>query len=215
MNFQELLQLLRSAETAERIDEKRAEIEELIPDVKVMYDYDQKMKRQCFDLWTHSLNTVVHLPKDLPDDMPNNLLYFAALVHDIGKPEVQTPDKKKPEFMDYPGHEAKGVQILEESVIPRINKNEEILDEKNIRCLKYYVGHHHDLPFMRMKSFVRKQMQIAPIDQFLNLMRFQIADCKSQYKCTETTQRVETCTYILKKAEDDVVSLFTPTKWLM
>ena len=83
MDLSELVSMLKNAECEKDIDRKREEIGELVPAVKVMFDYDQQNYMHRFDLWMHSLHTAVNLPRNLEDDM----LYLAALFHDIGKPE--------------------------------------------------------------------------------------------------------------------------------
>ena len=214
MNLSELLKFLRESGSAEEIDEKREEIAELIPAVRRMFDYDQKVRQQCFDLWSHSIHSVARLPKDLPDDMPNNLLYLAALLHDIGKPDTCSEPKKTDGDRQYEGHCERGVEILEQEILPFLAEKGDVLDEKDVRCLKYYIGHHHEQP-ARMKRFMRRQMKITTFEQLINLMHLEIADCKSQYKCHDTEIRVELSEYVLKKADEDIVTLFTPAKWII
>lgn len=49
MDLSELVSMLKNAECAKDIDRKREEIGELVPAVKVMFDYDQQnyMHRKC------------------------------------------------------------------------------------------------------------------------------------------------------------------------
>lgn len=214
MNFNELLMFLRNGESAEQLDEKRSEIVELIPEVSVMFDYDQKDKNQCDDLWIHSLNTVARLPKDLPDEDSFNLLYLAALLHDIGKPQTAAPDKRNSEYQTYKDHAKAGAAILTEKIIPRLNAEEEVVSPSSANTLKYYISQHHELSF-RVKKFVRRQLSMATLEELENLLILQIADCKAQYKNQTTKDRVELCEYILRKSKDDVTGLFTFTKWMV
>ena len=55
MDLSELVSMLKNAECAKDIDRKREEIGELVPAVKVMFDYDQQNYMHRFDLWMHSL----------------------------------------------------------------------------------------------------------------------------------------------------------------
>ena len=73
MELKELITLLKTVEIPEEINIRRNEIVELIPAVKVMLNFDQQNHAHQFDLWMHSLNVVVNLPKNLDDDM----LYLA------------------------------------------------------------------------------------------------------------------------------------------
>ena len=80
MSLKELIELLKTAKTAEEIDKRREEIAGLIPQAAAMFDFDQNNHYHQYDLWKHCIHTVLYLPKDIDDDM----LYLAALLHDIG-----------------------------------------------------------------------------------------------------------------------------------
>ena len=90
MKLSELLNVLKTAETAEEMDMRREEIAALIPAVRTMFGYDQKNSAHQYDLWMHSLHVVCNLPQRMENDM----VYLAALLHDIGKAvdhEVEGP----------------------------------------------------------------------------------------------------------------------------
>jgi HD superfamily phosphodiesterase len=87
MDVRALCCLLKNADCIDPIKEKREEIVELILKTGNMAGYDQKNRFHCYDLWAHSLHTVCGLPRGLEDDM----LYLAALLHDIGKPDCCMP----------------------------------------------------------------------------------------------------------------------------
>lgn len=215
MNVTELLHLLRSSKTIEEIDEKREGIAELIPQVRRMFDYDLKNPKQPYDLWTHSLKTVVNLPRDLEDYMPNNMLYLAALLHDIGKPDCQTTKVTKTrEEVVYDGHETRGWEIIEKEIIPELAAKGDVLSDEEKNCLKYYVEYHHDMPG-RMKRYVRRHMTIATCEMFVNLMTMGIADCHAQAMYNETKDRVRINEYIIRKSEDGFVTIFAPAKWII
>ena len=79
MKLSELLNVLKTAETAEEMDVRREEIAALIPAVRTMFGYDQKNSAHQYDLWMHSLHVVCNLPRRMENDM----VYLAALLHDI------------------------------------------------------------------------------------------------------------------------------------
>ena len=119
MNLKELIKLLKKAEDVVEIDKKRDEIKELIPNINVMFDYDQKNYAHQFDLWMHSVHTVVNLPRNLEDDM----MYLAALLHDIGKPDSQcTSNRENDTNMHYYGHPQRSMEIVRDIVIPQLNE---------------------------------------------------------------------------------------------
>ena len=90
MDLRELIKILRNAIEVEGIDKYKDEIMMLIPETKIMMNFDQQNYAHQYDLWEHSLQTVVGLPKDMKDDM----IYLAALLHDIGKPDCQSYDER-------------------------------------------------------------------------------------------------------------------------
>lgn len=90
MTLCELIDFLKRATDVKEIDKYRDEIMILIPKTKVMVDYNQQNYAHQYDLWEHSLQTVVGIPKDIDDDM----VYLAALIHDIGKPDCQSYDER-------------------------------------------------------------------------------------------------------------------------
>lgn len=104
MKLSELLNVLKTAETAEEMDVRREEIAALIPAVRTMFGYDQKNSAHQYDLWMHSLHVVCNLPRRMENDM----VYLAALLHDIGKPEAQCRGKREGDpDMHYYGHPEK------------------------------------------------------------------------------------------------------------
>ncbi len=108
MTFKELILLLRNSTFVEEIDQHRDEILKLIPKVGIMVGFDQQNYAHQYELWEHCLWTVIGLPKDIDDDM----VYLAALIHDIGKPDCQTPGEKAGKIsMPYYGHPAKSMEI--------------------------------------------------------------------------------------------------------
>ena len=212
MTLNELTKLLRESATPEDVDARREEIAGLIPKVSVMFGFDQKTVKQNHDLWMHSVHTALNLPKDLDDDM----IYLAALLSDIGKPDTQTPYKNAKEGeMYYPGHEERGVGILAGDILPFLEAKGELPGIEDAKRLMYYVRYHNDLP-ARLRKFVVKHMKMGTFQQFVNLMHLEIADAHAQMSYNASRERVALCENILKKAEtDDLVTLFTPVKWFI
>ena len=129
MHIRELIQILREAKTAEDIDRYRDEIMELIPKTAIMIGFDQKNYAHQYDLWLHSLHTVIGLPKEIDDDM----LFLAALIHDIGKPDCQTEGEKDGRVnMHYYGHPARSMEITRDEIIPGLLSKGESLSKEEI-----------------------------------------------------------------------------------
>ena len=190
MNFEELKRLLRTAETAEEIDDHREEIAELIPKVRIMFDFEQKNYAHQYDLWMHCVHTVIDIPKDIEDDM----LYLAALLHDIGKPDCQVAGKRVDDVnMHYYGHPARSMEIVRDEVILGLLRNGNKLSEDEQRRLIYYVEYHDDRMGLRL-HYVRRHLEIpVSLEEFQKLMLLQIADAKAHVMIPIVEKRIEIC----------------------
>ncbi len=190
MDLRELIGLLRHASKVKEIDKYRAEITELIPETRRMVDFNQQNYAHQYDLWEHSLQTVVGLPKDIEDDM----VYLAALFHDIGKPDCQSYDERDGKVnMHYYGHPKRSMEITRDGIIPGLIARGEKLTEDEKRRLLYYVEYHDDRVSLRMKH-LRRHLNIgASVAEFQNLMKLQVADAKAHVMIPIVQQRIEIC----------------------
>ena len=180
-----LLSILRKAKNDKDIDYYRNDILELIPALSIMIDYDQQNYAHQYDLWFHCLNTVVNLPKDIDDDM----VYLAALLHDIGKPECQTIGKKDGKVnMHYYGHPEVSERIVHKDIVPLLS-----LSEDDSRRLLYYVLYHDDRVSLRIKHLRRHLNMGYSLDEFKNLMKLQVADARAHILIPVILDRIEIC----------------------
>ncbi len=190
MTLRELIQLLRSAADLREIDKYRYEIVALIPETKIMVNFNQQNYAHQYDLWEHSLQTVLGLSKDIEDDM----VYLAALVHDIGKPDCQIYDERDGKVnMHYYGHPARSMEITRDQIIPGLIAKGEKLKEDEQRRLLYYVEYHDDRVSLRIKRLRRHLKLGASVFEFQTLMKLQVADAKSHVLIPIVQQRIEIC----------------------
>lgn len=197
--YKRIIRLLKTAENVEQLEAAREEIAEVLPKVRIMFDYDQQNHTHRYDLWTHSLYVVINLPRNMDDDV----LYLAALLHDIGKPSCQVFDTKDGKVnMHYPGHPQKSREIVANEVVPDLNKKGIYLTREQVRRLLYYVEYHDDQMSLRMKSIVR-HAEMVPIGEFKNLMILQIADAKAHVLLPMVQKRIEVCTTLLGDYSDE------------
>ena len=189
MSYDELIKLLKTAKSAEEIDKYREEIAELIPQVRRMFDYDQKNHAHQFDLWMHCLHTVVGLERGMDDDM----LYLAALLHDIGKPDCQVRGSRpNDENMHYYGHPERSAEIVQDEILYTLyEKGVDLLFEDQMR-LVYFVRHHDEHVSLRMKH-IRGHFKRVSLDDFKKLMLLQVADAKAHVMLPVIEKRVEIC----------------------
>ncbi len=190
MKLQELIALLKKASEVREIDKFRDEITDLIPETSRMVDFNQKNYAHQYDLWEHSLQTVVGLPKNIEDDM----VYVAALIHDIGKPDCQSYDERDGKInMHYYGHPKRSMEITRDEIIPGLIARGEKLTEDEQRRLLYYVEYHDDRVSLRMKHLRRHLYLGASVAEFQNLMKLQVADAKAHIMIPIVQQRIEIC----------------------
>ena len=190
MTLRELIQLLSSAADVREIEKYRDEIVELIPETKIMLNFNQQNYAHQYDLWEHSLQTVVGLPKDIEDDM----VYLAALIHDIGKPNCQIYDEHDGKVnKHYYGHPARSMEITRDQIIPGLIAKSEKLTEDEQRRLLYYVEYHDDRVSLRMKHLRRHLKLGSSVSEFQTLMKLQGADAKAQVLIPIVQQRIEVC----------------------
>jgi len=190
MSFEEMLLLLKTCTTAEEIDEKREEIANWIPVVRTMFSYDQNNKYHQHDLWMHCIHTVLELPRDIDDDM----LYLAALLHDIGKPKCRCEGKRENDTdSHYYGHPDVSKYIVAEQVIPYITYNKGYyIPFDDIKRLLYYVEYHDDHVSLRQKH-LRRHLEMVSLDIFKKLMLLEVADAKAHVLYPVIQERINIC----------------------
>ena len=190
MRLPELLELLKSADTVQQIDERKEEIAQIIPKTRIMFGYDQKNSAHPYDLWMHSLYTVTGLPKDIDDGM----VYLAALLHDIGKPDCRTAGKREGDTnMHYYGHPQRSMEIVRDEVIPELIERGEVISPDERRRLIYYVEYHDDRISLRPKHLLRHLRMGASMDEFKKLMKLQVSDARAHVLIPVVVQRIEIC----------------------
>lgn len=189
MSLKEMIQMLKTSISVEVIDSNRDEIEKLIPKVRIMFDYDQENYAHQFDLWHHCVQTVLNLPRNMDDDM----LYLAALLHDIGKPDSQCRGTREDDTnMHYYGHPLRSMEIVRDEIVPRLLESGEELLYSDIKRLLYYVENHDDRVSVKLKH-VRRHLKIATFEEFQKLMLLQVADAKAHVMLPIIEERIQIC----------------------
>lgn len=190
MNLADLITILRESDSAADIDRHRPDIIQLIPKVKIMLGFNQQNYAHQYDLWEHCLQTVAGLSKDIDDDM----VFLAAMLHDIGKPDCQTYDTRDGKVnMHYYGHPQRSMEIVKDAIIPELLSKGESLRDDEQRRLIYYVEYHDDRVSLRMKHLRRHLNMGVSLQEFQNLMRLQVADAKAHVLIPVVQQRIEIC----------------------
>ena len=197
LSIRGLTTLLKAAEDVEDIDIYRNEILELLPFLEIMIDFDQNNTYHNHDLWYHSMHTVVYLPRDINDDV----LYLAALLHDIGKPISITIIEEDPNYHFY-GHQEISYEIVKGSGIVDLMR-EESYSDRDIAKLLYYIRY-HDYKMSDKRKHLRKHLNFLTMDEFRCLMQLQIADAKAHVINDVVQKRIDTCTRWLGEFGDSM-----------
>ena len=189
MTLEDIILLLMTAETSSEIDEKREDIADVIPAIREMFGYDQKNAAHQYDLWMHSVNTVLNFPKKTDDGM----LYLAALLHDIGKPVCQCSGTKPEDTnMHYYGHPEKSMEIVRDVVIPELDRKGFHIGSEDRNRLLYYVQYHDDHVSLRLKH-LRRHLKMVGFEEFQKLMLLQVADAKAHVQIPIVENRIMIC----------------------
>ena len=184
-----VLELLKTADRIETLEEHQESIVNYLPDAAIMIGFDQQNRAHQFELWHHCLHTVLNLPRNMEDGM----LYLAALLHDIGKPDCQVRGKREDDTnMHYYGHPARSMEIVRDRVIPELIAKGVLLTSDEQRRLLYYVEYHDDRVSLRQKH-LRRHLQMASLDEFKNLMRLQVADARAHIMLPVIEERIRIC----------------------
>lgn len=200
MNVKELCYLLKSATSVEEIDNHRNDIANLIPKVSIMFDYDQHNHAHQYDLWYHTLHTILNLPRNLEDDM----LYLGAMLHDIGKPDARC-DGKKPDDHNwhYYGHPEVSYRIVKREIIPLLFGEISKVDSNR---LLYYVKHHDDTMSLKIKHLRKFVRENVSLEDFKKLMILEVADAKAHILIPVVVERIEVCTKWSSEYADEMYS---------
>ena len=115
----------------------------------------------------HCVRTALEIPKDTADDM----LFIAAMLHDVGKSESRCAGRKEGDTEShYYGHPEASKRIVEEQIIPLLD-----LAPEDAKRLVYYVQFHDDYVGFK-PHHLRKHYERVPLPVFQNLMLLQMAD---------------------------------------
>lgn len=146
-----------------------------------------------YDVYNHSLNVMETLP-------PDPLLRLAGLIHDIGKPDTQTPSISKGEFR-FPDHARVGA-IYAESIMKKLK-----FSNHEIKKVSHMVNNHMRIANIPSKDFNIKRLirDLKPeyVEDFIIFHRADMVDCP--YKKTLITEFDRDCTRVRNMMTDNLV----------
>lgn len=187
--FERVIYLLSHAVRIEDLYVQQERILTVFPVMQGTIGFEQQNKAHQYDLWNHSLHTVMNLPRANLDDM----LYVAALLHDIGKLRCQVKGKRENDIdMHYYGHPEISRAIVEEELLPYWNTNGIRLNNEDKQKLLYYIEYHDDRVSLRIKH-LRRHLKLVPLEIFKNLMLLEVADAEAHNDLPIIQERVKIC----------------------
>lgn len=192
MTLKEIINVLRTATDISEIMAVQENILRIFPIMRTTVNYDQRNYAHQYDLWNHSIHTVLNLPRNNEDDM----LYLGALLHDIGKPLAQCRGKNPDDpYMHYYGHPEISKSLIQSSVIPELQKQGVQLSLDEQETLIFYVHHHDDVVVVSSEKSIAKLLKkCGSIYRFRQLMLLESADAKAHITDLEIIQRrIESC----------------------
>lgn len=137
---------------------------EFIPEIKPMFNFNQKTKWHCYDIYEHTVQAVSRAPKD---DLITRLALF---FHDIGKPETFTEDENGGHFYGHP--------IMSEEITENIMKRMRF-DNSTIKQVLQLVLN-HDNRFSTSEKSARKLLRDYGEIQAKRLLIIQECDKSAQ-----------------------------------
>lgn len=136
----------------------------VIPELREAFDFEQKNKHHCYDVWEHILHAVAAIGRD-------PLLRVTMLLHDIGKPRACTTDK-------YGSRHFKGHQQISADMASVILKRMTFPNAFTADCLQLIIA--HDIRFDGTQRQVKRVLQKLGEANMRRLFAVQRADVSAQ-----------------------------------
>lgn len=199
MDRYQLITLLRESHSIQELNEHKKDIFSVMPSLSIMENYNQNNHYHQYDLWIHSLHVVMYLEKDLSDDM----VYLAALIHDIGKPSSRCRSKRENDHEShYYGHPEISAEITEKVLIPEMEKIGILLSDEEKMRLLFYVRHHDD-PIADKLSKLKKWIETEGKETVHNWMELEVADAKAHVIYPKVLKRITVCQKLAEETDKE------------
>ena len=158
---------------------------EFIPEIKVMFDYDQNTKHHNKTLWRHTTCAMTLIDSD-------PILRITMLFHDIGKPLACTKDEEgASHFKDHPKFSA----AMAETILNRLKYPKSFIDT----CVTLILF--HDVRFSDNKKQIKRMINKIGVENMELLFKVQYADfmAQSMYKREEKLHKYKLSTQAFKE----------------
>lgn len=156
----ELDDILMEVQSPELLIEYSDVLVEIIPEIMPMIGMNQQNIHHSYDLWEHTLNVIISSPKNL-------VIRWAALFHDIGKPETfRLGSDGQGHFY---GHASVGCGIARR-IMENLKFDRKTMDEISLLI------RHHDGVVEETSRAIKRKVNVLGEAGFRNLIKLQRAD---------------------------------------
>ena len=159
-------------------------LSQVIPELRPCVGFDQKNHHHVYDVYTHMAHVTGRLPKD-------EILRFAGILHDIGKPRCMTMDEKGEGH--FYGHAGISAEIADD-ILHRLKAPNAFREE-----VVWLIAHHMDL-YPPEPKLVRRALSKHGIQRLRRLTALQMADMGG--KGVGKPARLQELTDFLRLAEE-------------
>ncbi len=179
----ELLKLICGCGAENVLNEYRDVIAVFIPELSVMFDYDQHNVNHSKDLWRHTTKSVGNI-------ISQPVLRMTMLLHDLGKPECRTVGENGE--WHYFGHPRKSREIAEK-ILCRLKLSNDFISE----CL--VLVEYHDMRYSGVPCQLKRMLNKIGEKNLKDLLKIQRADILAQSEYERSKKLI-----IIDKAENNL-----------
>lgn len=160
----ELCRLICGRNAEQILDEYREVFAVFLPELAETFDYEQRNKHHCYDVYHHIIHSVSVIA-------PDPLLRMAMLLHDIGKPRACSEDADGTRH--FKGHQQISAD-MGRVILKRLKFSNAFIDD----CVMLIF--YHDVRFNGSKRHIKRILQKLGVDNMRRLFQVQRADVLSQ-----------------------------------
>lgn len=177
--------------SANNIHKRKETINQLIeyfPEYKMMIDFDQNNKYHNMTLDNHCWEVCKHISQAF-----DNILFFAGLFHDIGKPLVAK--KGADNYTHFYDHARIGALLFQDKIAKRLIKAG--VDKKDASFIQYLIQHHDDAI---NDTFIEDRLKEGLNNYQINsILVLQYADAIAHVQEEKTQARAKICLDLINK----------------